>query len=170
MRKWWVELFTIEQCRVAHKQINRTLRQQHNMMMYSHEWCLADLWEEGQPKRLRCRTKRASPNKKKRKTTQSKLMRSDVLTQTISPHELTFAFLAKADGSPGATTQGRAQMSIWISVECACLRACTRAAITQKKSTKRLLHLLQNQPPNRVRVCTSENSKCTYVRFLSLQS
>jgi hypothetical protein len=54
--------------------------------------------------------------KKKRKTTQSKLMRSDVLTQTFSPHELTFAFLAKADGSPGATTQGRAQMSIWISV------------------------------------------------------
>jgi hypothetical protein len=75
---------------------------------------------------------------KKRKTTQSKLMRSDVLTQTFSPHELTFAFLAtaKADGSSGATTQGRAQMSIWISVECACLRACTRAAITQKRAPK----------------------------------
>jgi hypothetical protein len=52
-------------------------------------------------------------------------VRWDVLTQTFSSHELTFAFLAtaKADRSPGATTQGRAQMSIWISVECACLPA-----------------------------------------------
>ncbi len=79
MRKWWVELFTIEQCRVAHKQINRTLRQQHNMMMYSHEWCLADLWEEGQPKRLRCRTMRTSPNKKKTKQNKN---------NTIKTHEI----------------------------------------------------------------------------------
>jgi hypothetical protein len=80
---------------------------------------------------------------KKRKTTQSKLMRSDVLTQTFSPHELTFAFLAtaKAYRSPGATTQGRAQMSIWISGECACLPACLHASGNYaKKSTKRLLH------------------------------
>ncbi len=75
---------------------------------------------------------------KKRKTTQSKLMGSDILTQTFSPHELTISFLAtaKADGSPGATTQGRAQMSIWISVECACVSAWTRAAITQKRAPK----------------------------------
>jgi hypothetical protein len=81
---------------------------------------------------------------KKRKTTQSKL------TQTFSPHELTFAFLAtaKADRSTGATTQGRAQMSIWISVECACLPACTRAAITQKRAPKGSSSSSSSSKPN----------------------
>jgi hypothetical protein len=52
----------------------------------------------------------------------------------------------------------------------ACLPACMRAAITQKRAPKGSSSSSKNQPPNRVRVCTSENSKCTYVRFLSLQS
>ncbi len=124
----------------------------------------------GKPKRLRCRTKRTSPNKKKRKTTQSKLMRSDVLTQTFSPHELTFAFLAiaKADKSPGATTQGRAQMSIWISVQCACLPACLPACERQLRKKE---HQKAPPPPPKTNLQTGyESARQRIVNVLTCAS